>query len=159
MIRKGLKLFRQFPSIGLSSFILHLNYTLALLKSKIPTDLHQTVTLLSLSPEELPRKVEFENVHKYISLAVFTGKWFLEKCQDPFSRPVLQCLERKPCQYLWGLGLCACIVQPRLRSEVYSHTQSYKPPNTLKPFFPHRCKIIKEGFINQFTSEHIWCLL
>lgn len=129
MIRKGLKLFRQFLSIGLSNYILHLNYTLALLKSQIPTDLNQTVTLLSLSPEELPRKVEFKNVHKYISLAIFTGKWFLEKGQDLFSRPVLQCLEWKPCNYLWVLGFCACIVQPRLRLEIYSHTQNMATTN------------------------------
>lgn len=74
MIRKELKLLRQFLSVGLSDYTLHLNYTLALLKSEIPTDRNQTVTLLSLGPEELRRKGEFENVHKSISLEIFTGK-------------------------------------------------------------------------------------
>lgn len=126
MIRKGLKLFRQFLSIGLSDYTLYLNYTLALLKSKIPTDLNQTVTLLSLSPEELPRKVEFKNVHKYISLEIFTGKWFLEKCQDLFSRPVLQSLERKRCNYFWGLGfLCLhCTTTTALR-DLFSQPKTW----------------------------------
>lgn len=126
MIRKGLKLFRQFLSIGLSDYTLYLNYTLALLKSKIPTDLNQTVTLLSLSPEELPRKVEFKNVHKYISLEIFTGKWFLEKCQDLFSRPVLQSLERKRCNYFWSLGfLCLhCTTTTALR-DLFSQPKTW----------------------------------
>lgn len=129
MIRKGLKLFRQFLSIGLFIYILYMNYTLALLKSKIPTNLNQTVTLLSLSPEELPRKVEFKNVHKYISLAIFKENDFWRSVRIYSLGQYYSALKENPVITCGVLGFCACIVQPRLHLEIYSHTQNMATTN------------------------------
>lgn len=74
MIRKGLNYSDNFSLLDFSEFTSYrVNHTLALLKSKIPIDLSQPVTLLSLSHEEMLRK-EVKNTHKYISSEIFMEK-------------------------------------------------------------------------------------
>lgn len=102
MVRKGLNYSDNFSLLDFSEFTSYrVNHTLALLKSKIPIDLSQPVTL-SLSHEEMLRK-EVKNTHKYINSEIFMEKWFFEKCQNRFSfylwHRLLQRLERKPNDY------------------------------------------------------------
>lgn len=73
MVRKGLNYSDNFSLLDFSEFTSYrVNHTLALLKSKIPIDLSQPVTL-SLSHEEMLRK-EVKNTHKYINSEIFMEK-------------------------------------------------------------------------------------
>lgn len=100
MIRKRLKLFGQFLSIGLSDCTLYVNYTLALLKSKIPIDLNQPVTLLSLNPEVTKEsRIKKKKYTYYINLDMSQEKDLSSVRIYSPGHCLLRRLERKPRNY------------------------------------------------------------
>lgn len=127
MIRKRLKLFGQFLSIGLSDCTLYVNYTLALLKSKIPIDLNQPVTLLSLNPEVTKEsRIKKKNTHTTLTLTCHR-KRICQEVSESILQVTVYCgvLKENHAITFEVLGLCACIVQSRPRLEIYFHSQKH----------------------------------
>lgn len=116
----------QFLSIWLSNCTLYVNYTLALLKSKIPIDLNQPVTLLSLNPEVTKERIKKKNTHTTLTLTCHRKRIGREVSESTLQVTVYcSVLKENHAITFEVLGLCACIVQSRPRLEVYFHSQKH----------------------------------